>query len=212
MSDSHLTSKECVLEIVKDGDRWALQMLRDGAAPRPIAYSPVPIKVRHADEPSARQCNHGAISPKGTMLYHGYVQPKANLWRCDVCKGIYEGNLTEPNTLGSQALTLVGPSEPPSAELPAILFDGYAVLQEVKRRQNGERRDLCDTVSDVLDAVVSLARHTVTKSAECGACDKPGEHCANVHGICSRHGGHAHETEACRQCHARPCICVEFQK
>lgn len=24
---------------------------------------------------------------------------------------------------------------------------------------------------------------------ECGACDKPGEHCSNVYGICTRHGG-----------------------
>jgi hypothetical protein len=35
-----------------------------------------------------------------------------------------------------------------------------------------------------------VERASVTKPAsECGACDKPGEHCANVHGICSRHDG-----------------------
>jgi hypothetical protein len=32
--------------------------------------------------------------------------------------------------------------------------------------------------------------------AGCGACDKPGEHCSNIHGICSRHGGRPHETAA----------------
>lgn len=46
-----------------------------------------------------------------------------------------------------------------------------------------------------VQAVGDLARDAETKDAgECGACDKPGEHCANVHGICSRHGGRAHET------------------
>lgn len=51
--------------------------------------------------------------------------------------------------------------------------------------------------------------HAVTKDAgECGACDKPGEHCANVHGICSRHGGRAHETSARRQCGCRTPGCT----
>jgi hypothetical protein len=69
-------------------------------------------------EPSARQCNHGAVSPKGTMFYHGFIVPKANMWRCDVCKGVFEGNLTEPGAIGSQALTLVSPraTEPPTAQ------------------------------------------------------------------------------------------------
>jgi hypothetical protein len=65
---------------------------------------------RQAHEPLA--CNHGAISPKGTMFYHGFVGA-ANHWRCDACKGVFEGNLTEANTVGSQALTLVSPTPPP---------------------------------------------------------------------------------------------------
>lgn len=71
--------------------------------------------LRRAVEPKA--CNHGAISPKGTMFYHGFVDPRVNIWRCGVCKGLYEGNLTEPNTLGSQALTLIGPAIP-SSDVP----------------------------------------------------------------------------------------------
>jgi hypothetical protein len=52
MSDAKLSSKECVLEIVKEGDRWALRLPRDGADAWVLAYSPVPITVRHAHEPS----------------------------------------------------------------------------------------------------------------------------------------------------------------
>lgn len=59
-----------------------------------------------------RSCNHGAISPKGTMFYHGFVGP-ANRWRCDVCKGEFEGSLTKP---GSQSLTLVSSSQPPAPD------------------------------------------------------------------------------------------------
>ncbi len=64
-----------------------------------------------ASQPPA--CNHSALSPKGTMFYHGFVGP-ANRWRCDVCKGEFEGNLTEPGTLGSQSLTLISSSQPPA--------------------------------------------------------------------------------------------------
>jgi hypothetical protein len=67
---------------------------------------------RPSQPPPVRQCNHGALSPKGTMFYHGFVGP-ANRWRCDVCKGEFEGNLTEPNTPGSQSLTLVSSAPPP---------------------------------------------------------------------------------------------------
>lgn len=72
-----------------------------------------------------RTCNHGAVSPKGTMFYHGFVG-EANHWRCDVCKGIYAGNLTEPNTVGSQALTLV--STPPPRSRPAFDVNYQAAL------------------------------------------------------------------------------------
>lgn len=67
--------------------------------------------LRAENEPPVRQCNHGAISPKGTLFYHGFVGA-ANHWRCDVCKGVYEGNLTEPTKQGSQLLTLVSSPQP----------------------------------------------------------------------------------------------------
>jgi hypothetical protein len=50
MNDS-VSSKKCVLEIVEEGDGWALRLIRDGAEPWPIVYSPRPIEVRHALEP-----------------------------------------------------------------------------------------------------------------------------------------------------------------
>lgn len=68
--------------------------------------------MRAIMELAPRACNHGAISPKGTLFYHGFVG-EANHWRCDVCKGVYEGNLTEPTKQGSQLLTLVSSSQPP---------------------------------------------------------------------------------------------------
>lgn len=67
-----------------------------------------------ASQAPVRHCNHGAISPKGTMFYHGFVSNQFNQWRCDVCRGIYEGNLTEPMSPGSQALTLVSSPPPPA--------------------------------------------------------------------------------------------------
>jgi hypothetical protein len=73
--------------------------------------------ARAENEPAVRHCNHGAISPKGTMFYHGFVSNKFNQWRCDVCRGIYEGNLTEPMNPGSQALTLVSSPPPPAPAL-----------------------------------------------------------------------------------------------
>lgn len=58
----------------------------------------------------------------------------------------------------------------------------------------------CGATLEALDAPA------VTKDAgECGACDKPGEHCANVHGICSRHGGRPHETSAVHKAHDPTC-------
>lgn len=56
-------------------------------------------------------------------------------------------------------------------------------------------------LSDWLDGCDYIPTHWMplpsgpTKAPECGACDKPGEHCSNVHGICSRHGGRAHSGE-----------------
>lgn len=52
MNDS-LPSNECVLEIVKEGDRWALNLLREDGSPAwTLATSPLPITVRHAHEPA----------------------------------------------------------------------------------------------------------------------------------------------------------------
>lgn len=50
-------SKKCVLEIVRRDDPrlpWAIRLVRDeGSPPFELAYSPVPIEVRHADEPAS---------------------------------------------------------------------------------------------------------------------------------------------------------------
>lgn len=67
-------------------------------------------------------------------------------------------------------------------------------------RNEFEVPGICKHCGECMDShdVVSrwLCRPSETKSAECGACDKPGEHCSNQYGICSRHGGRSHETPA----------------
>lgn len=45
-----MPSTKCVLEIVKDGDGWELQLVRDGETPWPIARSVLPIEIRHTHE------------------------------------------------------------------------------------------------------------------------------------------------------------------
>lgn len=44
------------------------------------------------------------------------------------------------------------------------------------------------------ESLVVSAPPPVAGVTECGACDKPGEHCSNIYGICSRHGGHPPRT------------------
>lgn len=68
------------------------------------------------------------------------------------------------------------------------------------------RRNLVRAGALILAEIERIDRQASTKDAgECGACDKPGEHCANVHGICSRHGGRAHETSAVHKAHDPTC-------
>lgn len=43
-------------------------------------------------------------------------------------------------------------------EIPRILFDGYAVLQELRKDPRCANRTSAENVSDVLDAVVRLLR------------------------------------------------------
>lgn len=49
--DEQMPSTKCVLEIVKDGDGWELQLVRDGETPWPIARSVLPMEIRHTHEP-----------------------------------------------------------------------------------------------------------------------------------------------------------------
>jgi hypothetical protein len=51
MSDQPPSKEKCVLEIVKEGDRWALNIVRDDMLAWTLAYSPHPFEVRYASEP-----------------------------------------------------------------------------------------------------------------------------------------------------------------
>lgn len=114
-SKEHVDMVERLIETAKVAHRQPFNVSANLAYIE--ARKAVLAAMRAAAEP--RACNHGALSPKGTMFYHGFVGP-ANRWRCDVCKGEYEGNLTEPDTPGSQSLTLVSPAQPQADVLEAL--------------------------------------------------------------------------------------------
>lgn len=76
----------------------------------------------------------------------------------------------------------------------------YGEREIVAIDDNGNEWEATGPARDIAGDAASLLRQSSTKDAgECGACDKPGEHCANVHGICSRHGGRAHETSVTQE-------------
>ena len=56
-------------------------------------------------------------------------------------------------------------AQPQQEPTPAVLFDGYAVLQALS--DNAKKRTSPDNVSDVLDAVVRLIRAQPTIPPEC---------------------------------------------
>jgi hypothetical protein len=91
--------------------------------------------------------------------FHKY-SPRTNLSRVN---GIYEAeNLNHlwRNFCAEAGVGLPGArrAAPPTAELPAILFDGKAVLDEVKAHATNALRTGPENVVDVLDAVVRLMR------------------------------------------------------
>jgi hypothetical protein len=52
-------------------------------------------------------------------------------------------------------------------KLPDVLFDGYAVMQQLDKR--GQARNSQENVSDVLDAVVRIMRSTAELRPTCAA-------------------------------------------
>jgi hypothetical protein len=78
----------------------------------------------------------------------------------------FVATITAATSLGEQRIydltdsliALAHRAAPPTAELPAILFDGKAVLDEVKAHATNALRTGPENVVDVLDAVVRLMR------------------------------------------------------
>src|SRR5690606_24312999 len=113
------------------------------------------------------------LSPKGELRPHVLAEPPSG-WR----------PIETAPTLGKWVL-LWWPDVTDAA------FVGYYVDGQWRAATSGDR---WPTLPGPTHWMPLPEGPSVTKDAgECGACDKPGEHCANVHGICSRHGGRAHE-------------------
>jgi hypothetical protein len=121
----------------------------------------------------------------------------------DIAHGM--NSATNQATLREAADALEGHAVPPNAVRYWDYLDKYAV-EHVTEASDFLVKLMCDyadqgtqlsearasmigTAVDFMSQWTMMQHTAVTKSAECGACDKPGEHCANVHGVCSRHGG-----------------------
>jgi len=75
--------------------------------------------------------------------------------------------------LGCYLDTIRAPHEP-NADLPAELFDGYAVFLELQKYQSARQRTGRENVADVLDAVVRLIRAAQAKGAGPVVCEECG--------------------------------------
>jgi hypothetical protein len=80
-----------------------------------LAHEPVNYSQAHdcallldsIDKLIAMSCKHDAISPTGTMFYHGFVGQggKMGQWRCSVCRNVFTAEL-EDNDIACQKLIL----------------------------------------------------------------------------------------------------------